>query len=207
MKTPHCKTIRTVLFDLGMVVVDVDVTWACARWEELTGRPGAELERVFFDSGVKYALDRGLMSADDGLERVCELTDGSVTPETARDAFNHMLRARPHVAELAHRLRATVRCGVISNTDPIHAAWIQEHAGISGAIGRWTFSFTSGAMKPDPALFREALEAMDAAPGTTLLIDDRTDNIATARDLGMDTLHFGEFSAVRGGLVARGLLP
>ena len=57
-----------------------------------------------------------------------------------------------------------------------------------GAITNWTFSFDSGHMKPQKALFEIALEAAQIPATQVLLLDDRRDNVATAQALGMDTI-------------------
>jgi putative hydrolase of the HAD superfamily len=43
-----------------------------------------------------------------------------------------------------------------------------------------------GLLKPDPAIFRAALEALDAAPADVVFLDDRTENVAAARLIGID---------------------
>lgn len=50
-------------------------------------------------------------------------------------------------------------------------------------------SAEEGVDKPDPALFRRALERAGCAPGDAVMIGDRTDNdVAPAKSLGMQTV-------------------
>jgi len=57
-----------------------------------------------------------------------------------------------------------------------------------------------GVTKPDPSIYRIALEVLQRAPGEVLFIDDRLQNLEPARALGMQTLHYrGE----DGGVVLR----
>jgi putative hydrolase of the HAD superfamily len=46
-----------------------------------------------------------------------------------------------------------------------------------------------GLRKPDPAIYRLALDVTRKAPAECLVIDDRPENIAAAVDLGMPVLH------------------
>jgi putative hydrolase of the HAD superfamily len=65
-----------------------------------------------------------------------------------------------------------------------------------------------GVTKPDPAIYRIALEVLQKAPGEVLFIDDRLQNLEPARALGMRTLHFhGEDggAVLREGLRAAGV--
>jgi putative hydrolase of the HAD superfamily len=53
-------------------------------------------------------------------------------------------------------------------------------------------SSSVGMRKPDPAIYRLTLEQLRVAPNASVFIDDNADNIRAARDLGMETVHFGE---------------
>ncbi|MBX3482088.1 HAD family phosphatase [Phenylobacterium sp.] len=80
---------------------------------------------------------------------------------------------------------------------------------MSPAFGRLSGLVASGfegVMKPDPAIFRLCCERFGLAPADFFFVDDSEKNIATARDMGFDTLHFTDPAALRPALEARGLL-
>lgn len=65
-----------------------------------------------------------------------------------------------------------------------------------------------GWMKPDPRIYRAALEISQRAPGETVYVDDRAQNLEPARALGMRVLHFQGADgpdALRRGLEALGV--
>lgn len=194
-----------VFFDLGGVVVDVDHARGARRFSELTGLPPHEFERGFFLSGVKDRLDVGTMPEETALLRVHEIT--GAPPEHARDAFEAILTVRPRVVNLAHALCSRVRLGVISNTDPIHAAWIEREAELLPIIESWTYSFLEQSLKPDRAIYDAACRAMDVYPGKSLLIDDRSENCDAARSYGMQAIQYESFEQVRGALSELGAHP
>jgi putative hydrolase of the HAD superfamily len=47
-----------------------------------------------------------------------------------------------------------------------------------------------GMRKPDPAIYRLTCERLRVEPGAAVFVDDNADNVATARALGMETVHF-----------------
>jgi 2-haloacid dehalogenase len=61
--------------------------------------------------------------------------------------------------------------------------------------------------KPDPRIYRLAVERFGIEPAETLYIDDAEVNVAAASLLGFRTHHFVEARALRSLLVACGLLP
>jgi putative hydrolase of the HAD superfamily len=46
--------------------------------------------------------------------------------------------------------------------------------------------------KPDPRIYLLTCEEVGVDPATCVFVDDNADNIAAARGLGMETVHFGE---------------
>jgi FMN phosphatase YigB (HAD superfamily) len=199
------RKIDVVLFDLGGVVVDVDHRRGAAFWDQATGSQGPSFEACFFESSVKAKLDDGRLDAMSGLGEVAALS-GHIDVATAGDAFCAILSQRPKMTALINTLASQVRCAVISNTDPIHADWIEANCGIEGAIETWVYSFDEKAMKPKPELFKAALRRVNAAPERTFILDDRADNIAAAASLGLITHHFKTFEAARDALRAYGFV-
>lgn len=201
---PRNPETSVVLFDLGRVVVDVDKRWAEEAWGRATGR--SDFSAIFFDSGIKDDLDVGRINAEEGLTRAARLAGPPATRSLVRDCFNQMIRARPRVRTMATELARRYRIGVISNTDPVHAAWIEDNTGFDAFVEHWTYSFDVGAMKPGADLFVAALEAMEVPGDACVLLDDRADNCATARGLGIDAIRFESFEQAQRELVARGML-
>ncbi len=53
-------------------------------------------------------------------------------------------------------------------------------------------SSSVGMRKPDPAIYVLTLEQVGVSPTASVFVDDNADNIRAARDLGMETVHFGD---------------
>jgi putative hydrolase of the HAD superfamily len=63
-----------------------------------------------------------------------------------------------------------------------------------------------GLRKPDPRMYRAALQITQADAANTLLIDDRDLNLLPARGLGMRTiLHDGSLPSLRAALMSEGV--
>ncbi len=63
-----------------------------------------------------------------------------------------------------------------------------------------------GVKKPDPAFFQLLFERHGLAPDTSLFIDDSARNVAAARALGMEAVHFTSAARLRADLRTRALL-
>jgi HAD superfamily hydrolase (TIGR01549 family) len=111
------------------------------------------------------------------------------------EAVDHEIRAEfaalsPPVAGAVaaiERLGRHYRLGLIAN----QGAECRAHLAALGWLERFevvAFSEEQGIYKPDPDLFRRALQLAGAAPGQVLMVGDRLDNdIAPAAALGMAT--------------------
>ncbi len=104
---------------------------------------------------------------------------------------------------LGHPSFHPIYAGVEDTLGAIHAAGIKvavisdihvdlrDHArlaGIDGFIDHWILSFEHVVQKPDPRIFRIALEALGTEPETTLMVGDRASHDGAASDLGIDCL-------------------
>jgi putative hydrolase of the HAD superfamily len=67
----------------------------------------------------------------------------------------------------------------------------------------FTVAFSScyvGLRKPDPAIYRQALDILGSAPNRTLFIDDRQENVDGAAGVGIKAIRFTGAEALRGEL-------
>jgi epoxide hydrolase-like predicted phosphatase len=53
-------------------------------------------------------------------------------------------------------------------------------------------SSSVGMRKPDPAIYLLTLDQLRVPPTASVFVDDNADNIRAARELGMETVHFGD---------------
>jgi len=201
---PHPPLV--VFFDLGGVVVDVDLQRARCAWAAELGTSESDFDRVFLDSGIKDAMDVGKITRSQALRDLCALCASPVAEEVIVRCWSSSISPRPEVSEMVHEVARNARCAVISNTDPVHAEYIKAVTGISTAIERWVTSYQAGSMKPEIGILRLALQHLAVHAEDALLVDDREENLVAARSLGMDGLHYDNFESVRRGLAARGLL-
>jgi FMN phosphatase YigB (HAD superfamily) len=188
---------RVVAFDLGGVLVDVDKAHLFALG------PADAVDAAFFgphhDAATVGDLDAAGFAAAMGRalrDRGVDVDDDDVGAEWAR-----VVAWRPGGAALLSACAGVVTTHVWSNTDPIH--WRVLGAAIDGVVHHAAASFRLGAAKPDARFYARAL--LGHAPGDVLFLDDRADNVAGARALGIDAVVVTSVDAARALLAARGV--
>lgn len=93
-------------------------------------------------------------------------------------------RLFPDSIETLESLSGKYRLGIISDTWPSIVP-VLEGFGILPYFDSITYSYTLGVYKPDPRMYRDALQKMGLPPEETVFIDDGTDNLRGAQEAGI----------------------
>jgi glucose-1-phosphatase len=113
----------------------------------------------------------------------------------------------PGVEELLDRVRARYRVAFLSNSNEVHAEVIPwRFAPLFRRDDRFVFSHRFRVAKPDPEMFRRALEVIGASASQVVFIDDLHENVQAARTIGIQSFQFVDCKQLTSELVAEGLL-
>lgn len=202
--------IRSVAFDLGGVVVDVEkghlpallgsgLRAACSSDAEVDAALAAGL---FGDRHDRLSM--GQLSGEDYVAEAAAAL--STTQARVREAWRRVVRWAPGGVELLAAVAGVVPVRIWSNTDPLH--WEVLGHDVDDLAARFSVdvavSFKVGFMKPDPRYFTRALGGTD--PATVLYVDDVPDNVAAAAACGIDAVVVRGVADARRVFVERGLL-
>ena len=100
-----------------------------------------------------------------------------------------------YAAELQGRPDVTV--GVISNTNAVHVAWLDEHVPELAALDLVMMSNEVELLKPDPEIFHLALSLLEVTPAQTFFVDDQQVNVDAAAALGIHALRHQTWDETR----------
>lgn len=90
------------------------------------------------------------------------------------------------------------RLAMLSNGVREIVAQIRSDRDLASLFDAVVISFELQLAKPEPEIYRVALERLGVLPASALFVDDRLENIDAARELGIQTLHFtGDVHALR----------
>jgi putative hydrolase of the HAD superfamily len=173
-----------ILIDLGGVLVDDDLTAVAADWGRRLGiTPDIFLAAVFGGNDGEILVGR-TGEAEWWTIVAGRLPAGAdLTGEIRRDLA---ARRRWDTALLARlrRLHGRARIAVVSNAWPGIRASIAD-AGLPDCTDAIVLSCEVGCAKPDPRIYRIALDRIGADPAEALFIDDTPGHVDAALALGM----------------------
>lgn len=197
-----------VLFDLGKVLLDWSPRY---YYERFFGGDEARLAR-FLDEVVApewiVEMDRGLPMAEaiaarqrrhpEHAELIAQWREG--WPEMLRGEIAGTVALLDELAARGRRLHALTNFS--RETWPIARARFEflgrfEHVVVSGEVGM---------VKPDPRIYRLAIERCRLAPARTVFVDDMPANVDAARGEGLHAVHFTTPERLREALVELGAL-
>ncbi len=192
--------IRNVVFDIGWVFVRLNYQ-SFLDFLNSRGAGMADLAAVL----ARITLDAhecGRLPGRGLLEQLAALTREPVTLEETHAHWVGMFELDPQMLELAHRLSASYRVYLLSNIGDLHWAYLSReyrmHRVGHGALP----SYLAGVMKPHAGIYAEAERRFALDPAETVFIDDRADNIDTARSRGWHGIVHGGYGSTLGALRA-----
>ncbi len=195
---------KTVIFDLGGVIVPLDFRRAYAAIEGLSPFCAEQIPARIAATGLVPQLEQGLIEPREFAARISEALNLAVSFEE----FCHLWSAifPPHTLipeSLLESLRGRHRLLLLSNTNAIHFPFIRDNYPLLRHFDDFILSYEVGAMKPAPEIYRAAIARSACAPEECFFIDDVPENVDAARREGLDAARFVSYEQLREELRAR----
>jgi putative hydrolase of the HAD superfamily len=107
------------------------------------------------------------------------------------------LHLRPYVEPLFEQLRRSgIKLGIVSNTEAVLTRFELDRYPILRTAGAIVLSSEVGVRKPDPQIFRVALDSIGAAPATTVFIgNDWAADVLGAVRIGLKAIYVNDQAA------------
>ena len=185
--------VRAVMFDMGGVIVDLDMN-RCL--DAFYTRAGFMTIRDIIDTchpqGFFAQYEMGLMSDDEMYEECIRRSRPGTTPDVIRECLETLLTGIDrNKAQLLHRLSERCDMYMLSNNNPIaldYCSKLFDDAGIPlDRIFRHLFcSYRMHVSKPSAEFFRQVFDNIGLDPSQTVFVDDSPKNVAAAADFGID---------------------
>lgn len=193
------KAIKNIIFDLGDVIINIDVPRAAQSFAELGQLPLEDVQRLIQHNEVFKKFETGQLSAPDFRNYIRELL---VHPEWTDDqideAWNSLLLDIPpqRVETIVALAQKGYRLFLLSNTSTIHVEEVnrilQRTTGIPKLdvlFEKLFLSYEMGVMKPHHDIYHGVLNDAGILPHESLFLDDNADNIRAAGEVGIQTIH------------------
>ena len=187
--------IKTIIFDLGGVIITLNHDEAVRRFESLGLKDAAQRLDPYTQGGIFGDLEEGKIDAEDFRRELSILVGREVTYDECRYGWLGYCADIPQRnLDMLQRLREEgYRVVLLSNTNPYMMSFIRspdfdgKGHGIDHYLDALYLSYQMKVMKPDETFFRRVLMAEQTSPSDCLFVDDGPRNVAAASQVGMHT--------------------
>jgi glucose-1-phosphatase len=184
--------LRAVIFDIGRVLVRVDIQGVKSALAQGLPLSPEELWSAIEKDPRWPDWQEGRISPRDWHLHLCKRFNLSLNFEEFTKVWNSALGPAIQDNALFEELSTNYRLGLLSNTDPIHVAKLESTYDFYAYFPKpvRTYSCVVGASKPDPLIYREALRACKVSAQEAVYIDDIAAFAEAARRLGLVGIQF-----------------
>jgi glucose-1-phosphatase len=197
---------KALIFDLGRVLVYFDFARAYRTLEAYCPCLAPEMPKRLFTTDLVQRLETGRISPRDfhaGFSQLIQLDlDYERFCGIWTSIFTHELLPESLLENLSKRYRLVL----LSNTNPIHFEMIRAAYPHLKHFHELTLSYEVGALKPEKAIYRAAIERAGCEPGECFYTDDIPEFVEGGRRAGMDAVQFESREQLERELGARGII-
>ncbi len=184
---------ETIIFDLGGVVVDLDLSLTVNAFKEKGISNVEEYISHGLHSDIFLKLEIGEITEREFYDRISALAGNHIPDEAIREAWCAMLTGIPDErVRIIEKLKKDHKVILLSNTNSIHLSHFDGMASgyesLSDLFDEVYYSFRLHDHKPNISVFRKIIDLEALDPVKTLFVDDAQKNIAAAREAGMQTM-------------------
>ena len=172
---------KTLLLDIGNVLMGFDFNRARDRY--LPKSPG-QTDPIQALEPLRHRFEMGEIGPDHFVSKGMECLDFQGTAQEFQNIWEEIFTPIPSMWNLIHQARHSYRLFLLSNTNEIHRSYLfrcfPAFADFQGGV----YSDRAGALKPDPAIFKRAIDELSLVATETLFVDDLPENVRAAASLG-----------------------
>lgn len=191
---------KAILFDIGRVLVGYDHAQTVAGLASVCAQGAADPEVIeSLLAAVSADLTLGRMETESLHACFRSNADAIADADAFVAAFCAGISRDEEALAYALQLerRADLKVGVISNTNETHVRWLDANVPELRTFSLVIMSNEVGIAKPEPVLFRLALELLGVEARHALFVDDLQENVAAAQALGICVILHRDWAQTR----------
>ena len=190
--------ISAIIFDFGGVMVPFVEAASFVEQEAGMGLAPGSLAELLWASPEWRQAEVGAITDEEYWRRVGARLGMQTDQEITDFAWGLLgdVKADPRMVELVKGLRSRYRTGLLSNATDLLPRLLREHYHFDDLFQVEVISAVVGLTKPNPAIYRLALERLETEPEATVFIDNLEANVQAAAAMGIKAIQFTGYQAL-----------
>ncbi len=198
--------LRTLIFDLGRVLISFDFQRGYQLMSERCALPGDEVRQRLVQGTLVADYESGRLGDHEFHREVQTRLESSIGYAEFCEIWSSIFLPGTLIPETAiAALHENYRLVLLSNTNGIHFEGLRTTRPILGHFDAYVLSHEVKAMKPSPLIYARAIEEARCAPGECFFTDDIAAYVEGAKLAGIDAVQFQDAGQIEAELRARGV--
>lgn len=177
--------IEAIFFDIGNVLLAFDYSRAARRLLPHTDKEAHVLMGELL--ALRDEFECGRMMRGEFVRHARRITGFPGGDAELEEIYSDIFDPIPATWSLVERLAPRYPLFLLSNTSEIHLEFIRRKFPVFHHFSAGVFSHESGCMKPDPRIYKDAIQLASAPPDRLVFLDDMAANVAAASAAGFHT--------------------
>ena len=180
--------IKAVIWDLGGVIVRTEDFTPRDSLADRLGLSRAEIDRIVFEDDDRFSAQLGEIDGDVHMKTIYKKL--GLSAEDFRQHFFGGDRVDEELVAYIRSLRPLYTTALLSNALSNLRAFLTQEWKIADAFDLIVVSAEEHLLKPDPAIYRLALNRLGVVATEAVFIDDMAANVEGAQQVGMQGIQF-----------------
>lgn len=178
---------KTVIFDIGNVLIFFSHQRMFIQIAEVCGLSPELVKKELVENGLGIRYEGGEITTEEVYAHFESLAPKKFKRKALKQAMANIFSPNESLYPIVKDLKSKgIRLVLLSNISEIHFAYIKKKFAIIHDFDEAVLSYEVKALKPNPHIFKSALEAAKTPPNDCFYIDDIFEHIQAARTLGID---------------------
>ena len=189
--------IKAIIFDMGGVLVDLDIEDCKKVFKETLGYD--DIDQIIdacHQKGIYGDLEEGTLSAEEFRSIVLAGSRPGSTPEMVDEAMSHILVGiQPYKVQMLKKLAQEYDLYMLSNNNAICLPYSRAMFADAGILledifKKCFFSFEMKALKPSAAFYKAVVEQIGLPAEEMFFIDDSQRNVDGSIAAGLPAVYY-----------------
>lgn len=180
------KTIKTIFFDLGNVLIDFDHTLMWNQLSKACETQDTNLQNIIYKNHLWDQYEKGLINTKAFIDEIENFLKNPICHDKFISAASEIFSPNLEMKKILEKLHKNgYELFLISNTCDIHFNYIKRRFPIMHFFKEILLSYELHLIKPELDIFKHALSLTHSKPSECMFIDDLAVHVEAAKSLGI----------------------
>lgn len=181
--------IKTLIFDLGEVLIYEHPKWGAKKFSEINGLSVSENMKIMKDD-LEYM--KGNITPSGFASKYMKSMNLDISEEEFHTIYSDVFTLDEPLFDFLKELKGKVDLTMLSNTEEVRIIFLKKKfPELFSLFGdRLALSYEVHVVKPQKEIYHHALKIADVKPENSVFIDDKIEYVEAAKKLGMKALQY-----------------